>query len=61
VELPWNTVRRLLLDLAAASRDALPDVQGACVSRFGQAEMYARISEVVARRAGQVDRALGSG
>jgi serine/threonine-protein kinase HipA len=61
VELPWNTVRRLLLDLAAGSRDALPDVQGACVSRFGQAEMYARLSEVVARRAGQVDRALGSG
>jgi serine/threonine-protein kinase HipA len=59
--LPWATVRRLLLDLSARSRDALPEVQDVCISQFGLAEMYARISDLVARRAVQVDRALGSG
>jgi serine/threonine-protein kinase HipA len=60
VDLPWDRVRVLLLELSALAATLRSEVRELCASRFGQATMYARIAEIVARQAARMDRELSS-
>jgi hypothetical protein len=53
-------VRALLLELSALAATLCSEARDICASRFGQATMYARIADIVARQAARMDRELGS-
>jgi serine/threonine-protein kinase HipA len=58
VDLPWNFVRVLLLELSELVVSRASEALRLCTANYGRAEVYSRISEAVVRHAAQMDREL---